>query len=48
MDEDRKQTLGKLRTMLPHIVDCAGLGDANTPELQEILELLIGGNYCSF
>ncbi|XP_053372602.1 uncharacterized protein LOC123561127 isoform X2 [Mercenaria mercenaria] len=42
-DEDRRQMIEKILPKLPHIVDCAGLGDADSPELREILELLIGG-----
>jgi hypothetical protein len=33
----------KIFKKLPQIIDFAGLGNHNTPELTEILELLIGG-----
>lgn len=42
-DTERRADTEEISPMLPHIFDCAGLGDANTPEIQEILELLIGG-----
>ncbi|XP_053372564.1 uncharacterized protein LOC123561140 isoform X2 [Mercenaria mercenaria] len=42
-DEERRHTIEKILPKLPHIVDCAGLGDEDSPELREILELLVGG-----
>ncbi|XP_053372581.1 uncharacterized protein LOC128546265 [Mercenaria mercenaria] len=43
-DEDRRHTkIKEIFPKLPHIVDCAGLGDVDSPQLREILELLIGG-----
>ncbi|XP_060553840.1 uncharacterized protein LOC132714920 isoform X2 [Ruditapes philippinarum] len=42
-NENKKQKMKKIFKKLPHIIDFAGFGNHNTPELTEILELLIGG-----
>ncbi|XP_053372996.1 uncharacterized protein LOC123561149 [Mercenaria mercenaria] len=41
-DVHRRQKLTQIYKKLPQIIDFAGLGNVNTPELSEILELLIG------
>lgn len=43
IDEERRQLLSGVLDKLPRILDFAGLGDENTEELAEILELAIGG-----
>ncbi|XP_060553863.1 uncharacterized protein LOC132714942 [Ruditapes philippinarum] len=42
-DESRREMIADVVHKLPHIVDCAGMGDCDTLEIREILELLIGG-----
>ncbi|XP_060553851.1 uncharacterized protein LOC132714935 [Ruditapes philippinarum] len=42
-DETRRDTISTILPNLPHIIDCAGLGDENSPAIREILELLVGG-----
>ncbi|XP_060567620.1 uncharacterized protein LOC132726325 isoform X2 [Ruditapes philippinarum] len=41
-DDSRRGKIDAILHKLPHIVDCAGLGDDDSPELREILELLVG------
>ncbi|XP_060592358.1 uncharacterized protein LOC132747071 [Ruditapes philippinarum] len=42
-DDSRREKIAEVVHKLPHIVDCAGLGDEDSPELREILERLVGG-----
>ena len=42
-DKTRRKRVEAISSKLPHIVDCAGLGDVDDPKLREILELLVGG-----
>ncbi|XP_053372582.1 uncharacterized protein LOC123560159 [Mercenaria mercenaria] len=42
-DTSTRERMTNLLPRLPHILDCAGLADENTPKLREIIELLIGG-----
>lgn len=42
-DKNKRRKMSAVLSKLPHILDCAGLGDENTPEMREIIELLVGG-----
>ncbi|XP_053391670.1 uncharacterized protein LOC123561146 [Mercenaria mercenaria] len=42
-DKNTRERMTNLLPKLPHILDFAGLADENTPNLREIIELLIGG-----
>jgi hypothetical protein len=44
-DDSRREKIAAVVHKLPHVIDCPGMGDDDSPELREILELLVGGTY---